>query len=263
MRKSILGLSAVAFVAFAAPAMAEEASDDLGLKITGGAAVVSDYRFRGISQSDEDFAIQGNFTVAHESGLYVGVWGSSNTLPSGQGTEIDVIAGFAKEVLPGVTADIGATYYVYPNKLQILAANELIEPFVSLSGSVGPVWAKVGFAYAPEQDYYIGVNGQNTDAAYVWGDASVNIPNTPIKLKGHLGWSSSNAFRGLLTDGVDSSSNYLDYSVGADVSWKALTFGVSFVGTDVPTRYGRESLVGAGNLLAADNALVFSVGASF
>jgi uncharacterized protein (TIGR02001 family) len=39
--------------------------------------VVSDYRFRGISQTDKDFAVQGGLTVSHESGLYASVWGSS------------------------------------------------------------------------------------------------------------------------------------------------------------------------------------------
>lgn len=45
--------------------------------ITGGAAIVSQYRFRGISQSDNKPVVQGTFTVAHSSGFYVSVWGSS------------------------------------------------------------------------------------------------------------------------------------------------------------------------------------------
>ena len=41
------------------------------ITINGSATVVSDYRFRGISQTNRHFAVQGGLTVSHESGLYV------------------------------------------------------------------------------------------------------------------------------------------------------------------------------------------------
>jgi uncharacterized protein (TIGR02001 family) len=37
-------------------------------------ALTSDYVFRGVSQTDEDPAIQGGFDVSHDSGLYIGTW---------------------------------------------------------------------------------------------------------------------------------------------------------------------------------------------
>ena len=39
--------------------------------------MTTDYRFRGISQNDEDFAIQGGFDYAHDSGFYAGLWASN------------------------------------------------------------------------------------------------------------------------------------------------------------------------------------------
>jgi len=45
--------------------------------ITGSTALVSDYRFRGVSQSDGELAIQGGVAVAHRSGLYVATWASN------------------------------------------------------------------------------------------------------------------------------------------------------------------------------------------
>ena len=45
--------------------------------LSGGISVVSDYRFRGISLSDEEIALQPTLTLSHESGLYAGVWGST------------------------------------------------------------------------------------------------------------------------------------------------------------------------------------------
>lgn len=66
MRKTLLmGLSALAMTsAFAAPAAAAELGS--GFNVNGGAAVVTDYRFRGISQSFKNFAIQGNVSLSHE-----------------------------------------------------------------------------------------------------------------------------------------------------------------------------------------------------
>jgi len=57
------------------PASAQDESSPF--TISGGAVLTSDYRFRGISQTDERFAVQGTFTLVHQSGLYGTVWGSS------------------------------------------------------------------------------------------------------------------------------------------------------------------------------------------
>ncbi|MCE7795330.1 TorF family putative porin [Sphingobium sufflavum] len=261
MRKSILGLSAFALVALATPAMAQD-DDGLGLTITGGGAVVSDYRFRGLSQSSEDFAVQGSFTVTHTSGFYAGVWGSS--ISFAQGTEIDLIGGFSKEIIPGLTGDVGFTYYVYPNKVAGLAANEIIEPYASVSGTVGPVWAKAGIAWAPKQDAYL-FNGKRYDNTYLWADGSVGIPSTPLKATAHLGWTSNGALRGTVADAfsTQTKADIIDYSVGASATYKALTFGVNYVNTNVPKRFrnggGTSLREGAG----ADGTVVFSVAAAF
>jgi hypothetical protein len=84
MRKSIFRLAAACVVlgsmSAAAPAFAQdEAAEEAEgpITISGGIAVVSDYRFRGVSLSDKDFAIQPTLTISHESGFYVGVWGST------------------------------------------------------------------------------------------------------------------------------------------------------------------------------------------
>jgi uncharacterized protein (TIGR02001 family) len=76
MRMINLGLSALAFATIATPALAEDAPAS-DFTVTGGATVVTDYRFRGISQTNEKFAVQGTIGVSHSSGLYIGTWGSS------------------------------------------------------------------------------------------------------------------------------------------------------------------------------------------
>ncbi len=85
--------------------------------ITANIALVSDYRFRGISQTWKRPAVQGGFDYAHASGLYVGTWASNvsgNSYNNGAGLELDLYGGFKTAVMDGVTLDVGALAYVYP-----------------------------------------------------------------------------------------------------------------------------------------------------
>jgi len=240
LSRACLGML-LAAVAVPSVAHAEEEEDTSGITITGGATVVSDYRFRGFSQSNEEAAIQGTFTIAHDSGFYLGTWGSS--IGFAGGTEIDVYGGFAKEIAPGLTGDIGATVYLYPG------ANgaTVVEPYVALTGTIGPASVKGGVAWAPGGQNSLGDNS----AIYAYTDIGVAIPDTPVKLKAHLGYADSDSFLG----GLDGS--VFDYSVGVDFTWKALTLGVSYVNTDAPKTLGYKEAVGA------DGAVLFSLGAAF
>ena len=73
LKKTLLSIAAAAvLIGSASLATAEES-----YSVSGNVALTSDYKFRGISQSDEDIAIQGGFDFEHESGFYLGTWGSS------------------------------------------------------------------------------------------------------------------------------------------------------------------------------------------
>ena len=75
-----LALAALAATAFAAPALAQDelepAGGDGGLDVSATVTGVSDYRFRGVSSSDRDPAIQGSVDLNYR-GFYVGAWASS------------------------------------------------------------------------------------------------------------------------------------------------------------------------------------------
>ncbi|ALC10911.1 TorF family putative porin [Sphingopyxis sp. 113P3] len=233
---------ALALSALSTPAYAQDAEDDgSGITISGSATVVSDYRFRGFSQSNEEAAIQGGISLSHDSGFYVGTWGSS--IGFANGTEIDVFGGFSKEVVPGLTADIGATLYLYPGT----SDSSVIEPYFSLAGDIGPASIKSGIAWAPGGQDSLG----DASGVYIFTDAGVGIPNTPFTLKGHVGFAKSDSFLG----GLD--GDVVDYSVGVEASWKMLTLGISYVNTDAPKFGGYKEAVGA------DGAVIFSLGASF
>ena len=72
MRKSVF--SAAVAAALAVPTLVAAQTPAPTPAVTGNISLVSDYRFRGISQTFEKPAIQGGFDYAHASGIYLGNW---------------------------------------------------------------------------------------------------------------------------------------------------------------------------------------------
>ena len=223
MRKSVVGLSAVLFATLATPAMAQEEPAP-AITVSGGATLVSDYRFRGISQTDKRFAIQGTFTVAHETGLYGTVWGSSidDYVASGGDQEIDFIVGYAKSFEGGLKIDGGLLYYYYPGSGG--GTTDFFEPYLSVSQTFGPVTGKASVAYAWKQNA-LSIGAGKEDNLYTALDLSAGVPDTPLSLSAHVGHSFGPSY---LTIGDE----YTDWSLGASYSWNNFTFGVSYVDTD-------------------------------
>jgi uncharacterized protein (TIGR02001 family) len=125
-----LAISALAGGAMAqsAPAPAPEPEKS---PITANVTITNDYRYRGITQTNYQPAIQGGFDYAHESGFYIGNWNSSiswigdqNSTAGGtagnnvsSNIEMDFYGGFKKEILgAGFASDIGVLQYYYPTK---------------------------------------------------------------------------------------------------------------------------------------------------
>ncbi len=215
-------LAATALTAAPAVAQTDPPSD---LTVSGNVVLVTDYRFRGLSLSAGDIAVQGAINVNHSSGFYVGTWASSleDTAVYGH-TEVDLYAGWTGEVASGLTADVGLLYYVYPNG-KVGDAN-VFEPYASLSTTLGPVSAKAGVNYAWDQDSLGG-----DDNLYVYTDLGVGIPDTPVSLSAHLGYTDGALSPGLLTGNGDETG--FDYSVGATYAvTDKLSVGAQYVGVD-------------------------------
>jgi uncharacterized protein (TIGR02001 family) len=88
-------------------------------QLSYNAALVSDYRYRGISQSRLDPALQGGADYTHTpTGLYAGVWLSTIKWTSDLGgdghVEMDLYGGKRGDLGNGVTYDAGGLYYFYP-----------------------------------------------------------------------------------------------------------------------------------------------------
>jgi uncharacterized protein (TIGR02001 family) len=219
MRKTILKLAALSVamsaMAISAPAFAQdEAAEEASgpITLTGGIAVVSDYRFRGVSLSDKDFAVQPYLTLKHESGFYVGVWGSNLAENAGDDVEVDLYAGFSGG--EELTYDIGATYYVYPG----VSSFNYVEFTGKLGSTIGPATVGVQLSYVPSQD-----NTGNSDNIYYATNAALAIPNTPITLTGSIG----------IEDGAFTAGDEkVDWSLGATAAVKGFTLGVAYVDTN-------------------------------
>ena len=219
MRNSILKLASISVamsaMALSAPAFAQdEAAEEATGPITlsGGVAVVSDYRFRGVSLSDKDFAVQPYLTVKHESGLYAGVWGSNLAENAGDDIEVDLYAGFAGG--EEVTYDIGATYYVYPG----VSSFNYVEFTGKLGSTVGPATVGVQLSYVPSQD-----NTGNSDNIYYGTNATIALPDSPISIVGSMG----------IEDGAFTAGNEkVDWSLGLTAAVSGFTLGASYVDTN-------------------------------
>jgi len=231
----------------ATPAYAEDAEPPAAFEITGSAGIYSQYRFRGISLSDEEVAFQGSIGVSHESGLYVGTWGSSLAgfgSFGGANAEVDVYAGYAGEA-GGLGFDVSAVWYLYPGT----EGTDYVELIGKLSKELGPVSGTVGVGFVPSQDAV----GDESNL-YLFGDVAGGIPNTPVTLKAHLGWSKG--------DGTLSpTGEYLEWSLGADIAIDKLTLGIAYVDTDLSNIEALNNLDPARNI--ADANLVVSLGISF
>lgn len=219
------------------------------LTISGGVTLASQYRFRGISRSGEDVAIQGTVTLAHDSGFYAGAFASSLRGYGGRGgsdVELDLYAGYATPVASGVTLDAGLLYYAYPGSEG--GDFEFFEPYASLSGTLGPATAKAGVAYAWEQD---GLGGNSN--VYVFGDLSAGIPNTPVTLKSHVGYSRGDT-------PLTPSGDYVDWLIGADYVRGKFTLGLAYVDTDLTAK---QAARGGATKDIVDSAVVVSLTAAF
>lgn len=233
--------------AYAAPASAQDAEPAGPFTVSGGATLVSDYRFRGVSQTDRRFALQGTIGVSHASGLYGTIWGSSidDYVANGSDQEIDFVVGYNK-TFGSTTVDGGLVYYYYPGSGGV--DSDFAETYISVSQELGAVTAKVTAAYAPKQKALTIGNGKE-DNFYLAGDLSAAIPNTPFGVAAHLGHSFGPSY---LTIG----KGYTDWSIGGTYAWKNLSFGLSYVDTN-------KSLYSPSGRNIAKGGIVGSVGVAF
>jgi uncharacterized protein (TIGR02001 family) len=147
--------------------------------------IATDYVFRGISQTNEDPAIQGSLDYAHPIGLYVGVWGSNVDDSISKGNiELDFYGGYKRELFKDFSCDLSLIYYLYPGSGDDPEAN-YVEGHVGLSYvlSALPLAPTIGVGYNYSPDFF----GEDGKAHYVNGKLGLSLPYG-FGLSGEVGY---------------------------------------------------------------------------
>lgn len=237
MKKTTLAI-AIGSLTLGAMAMGV-ASTAVAAEASGNIALSTDYKFRGISQSDGE-AISGGFDVAFDSGFYVGTWGSSIE-DWGNGLELDYYAGYGGAFNESISYDIGLLAYTYPNTDKGVEGDL---DYNEVYGSVGVADFTVGFAYS--DDYF----AKTGDFTYLYVDYSYALSDA-YSLDVHVGDNSIEDNDGFGTP------DYMDYSVGVSTSMGGVDFNLSYIDTDLSESecFGGDDLCNGSLVLTLSKSL--------
>lgn len=174
--------AAAATVALSGAAMAEE------LKLSYNLGVTSDYVFRGVSQTQEDPAIQGGVDATYGIG-YAGVWASNVDFGTDDpSAEIDLYAG-VRPTIGDTSLDLGVLYYGYSKDKGLTPGSfSYVELKAAASRTFGPATLGAAVYYSPEYP------GKGGNATYV--EANAAVPVAPkLTLSGAVGHQAIEAFK--------------------------------------------------------------------
>jgi uncharacterized protein (TIGR02001 family) len=245
MRKSLASIAAAAALAVPTLAAAQAAAPS---PVAGNISLVSDYRFRGLTQTFEEPALQGGFDYAHSSGFYVGNWNSSiaDTFFGGSPLEMDFYAGY-KPTFGDIGLDLGILYYYYPGSdapgIGKIDNTELY---------AGATWKWLTAKYFHAVSDFFGID-DTKGSSYI--DLTANFPfGAGWGLVGHIGHQKVKNLSDL---------DYTDYKIGITKDIRGWVLGAAFVDTDADdTVYTATS--GAGKTMnVGDSTVVFSISKTF
>ncbi|MFC5475001.1 TorF family putative porin [Paraherbaspirillum soli] len=255
MKKLVLA-AAIAATFTAGLAHAEEAKP--ANEISYNIGVVNDYRYRGISQTRFDPALQGGADYTNNpTGLYAGTWLSNikwikDTVDSagldGKGPlEWDIYGGKRGDLPGGFTYDVGGLYYYYPrNNLSLVARNANT---FELYGQIG--YGPAYFKYSHAMTNLFGTANSKNSAYYDLG-ANIDV-GAGVTLGLHAGHQRVENL---------SFASYNDWKVGVTKTFEQIggvTLGAAWVGTDAKS--GAYVAPDGKNL--GKNGVVFSLAKTF
>lgn len=214
---------------------------------TGNMNLVSEYRFRGISQTDFRPALQGGFDYSHASGVYLGVWASNvswlaDAGAGGSSLEVDFYGGY-KGSVGDFGYDVGLLQYYYPGSFTGFAAKpNTLEAYVAGS------WQMLTVKYSHALGNLFGVpDSKGSNYLELNGNFDVGAG---FGLVAHVG-------RQKVKNASDCS--YTDWKVGVTKSFVGLDWGLSYVDTNAKDacylNYRNKNL--------GKEAVVLSVGKTF
>lgn len=205
MKMKLVGLLGAA-LAITAPGMASAQDSALPGTFTGNVAITSDYVFRGVTQTNEDFAVQGGLDWDSGAGFYLGTWASSLEFGDDASLEVDLYGGY-RGAVDNFTYDVGFLYYMYPGSSA--PGYDFWEVYGKAGYNFGPIAGTVGINFTP--DNFGATN--NDSSIYYSGVLSAPIGEM-FAISAGVGYSA--------LEGV---KNYTDWNIGATLNvpeWFAL-----------------------------------------
>ena len=227
MKKLILASAVVA--AFAAPAMVSSAFAEDASPVSYNVGLVTDYLFRGVSQTHGAPALQGGVDYVHSSGFYLGAWASQITWVKdwlGKGRlEIDVYGGYKNTFGGGDwNYDVGYITYNYPGAGPAIPTVLAKPDTQEMYGSLGYKWLSVKYSIATSKNFIgwyggTGLNQNTRGSGYLELNANYDMGNgwTAIGHYGHQNVKNSVDVPAGLRN-----ANYSDWKAGVS---KDLGFG--------------------------------------
>ena len=194
--------------------------------ISGNLGIFSDYRFRGISQTNKNPAIQGGVDFSMKNGLYLGNWNSNvdSGLYNGANIEMDFYGGW-KTTFGDFGLDVGGIYYYYPGS-GAGGTNKIDNFELYVGGSWGPLTLKYNYATTD----FFGVPN-SSGAYYVYLGGVHDFGNG-------FGVNASIGYQGLKGDGcftqIDGqvACSITDYKLGGTYTVDGWVFGLAYVSTN-------------------------------
>lgn len=278
--KKIL-LASVVAAAFAAPSVAmAQAAAASPHTVTGNLSLVSDYRFRGLSQTFEGAAIQGGMDYSHSSGFYLGTWGSNVSglqFNNGSGLELDIYGGYKFSAGP-LGLDIGVLTYIYPGAYYS-GFGPSKPKYNNTEIYIGASWNWLSAKYSMTTTDFFGVKGQTygggcgidaTGAALActdpfsttagskgsgYLDLTATFPlATGLNLVAHYGKQTVKNFGNL---------DYTDYKLGLTYDAAGFTWGVAAIGTNAKEQFYRVAQNVGNPKDISDSTVVVTVAKTF
>jgi len=162
--------------ALAAAATPWAASAQPSISLSANVGAVSDYRFRGLSLSNRNPALQGGIDLEATSGLFAGAWASTIADYAGAEIEVDFYGGYGGSS-GRLTYWLGIYAYVYPGGGDV----NYLELIGHAEHPVGPVVIGVDAAYTPQQG-----NADNSNF-YIAASVLFEIPQTGVSVQTRAG----------------------------------------------------------------------------
>jgi len=220
--KKLMLATALAALFSGTAAHAEEAKPDN--EVSFNAAVTSDYRYRGISQTRLKPAVQGGADyINNPTGFYVGAWASTIKWTKDAGgdgdVELDIYAGKRGELVKDVSYDVGVLTYVYPS-------NGLSGVPGFVSANTTEVYGQLGYgpAYIKYSHAVTNLFGfvDSKKSGYVDLGANIDAGNgvTANLHVGHQEVKNSSA------------ASYTDWKIGATKDFGIVTGALAVIGTN-------------------------------